>query len=152
MIEPRYPRWATHWLPLLLWMGLIFLLSAQDKDESRQTSEWVLFFLKWIHVDLEAFKASGGLLVVRKLAHMTEYFILYQLAWRVADGIGHRGWRWWLPWLGCVLYAASDEYHQTFVPGRGASPVDVGIDSLGALLGMVARWLWVRRQAGQALA
>lgn len=146
------PRWATHWLPLLLWMSLIYFLSDQDKDQSRQTSEWVLFFLDWLDIDLERFRAAGGVFAVRKLAHMTEYFILYQLAWRVAQLYLRGGQAWWLPWLGCVLYAATDEYHQTFVPGRGASPVDVGIDSLGALLSLGARYLWVRyrhrREAG----
>lgn len=37
-----------------------------------------------------------------------------------------------------VLYAASDEFHQSFVPGRGPSIVDVGIDSLGVLTGILA--------------
>ncbi|MGL5056516.1 MAG: VanZ family protein [Fusobacteriaceae bacterium] len=36
-----------------------------------------------------------------------------------------------------ALYALSDEYHQSFVNGRGASPYDVGIDSLGGALGIV---------------
>ncbi len=37
-----------------------------------------------------------------------------------------------------VLYAASDEFHQSFVPGRGPSIVDIGIDSLGVLTGILA--------------
>ena len=36
-----------------------------------------------------------------------------------------------------VTYAASDEFHQSFVPGRGPSIIDVGIDSLGVLTGIL---------------
>lgn len=42
----------------------------------------------------------------------------------------------------CLLYAASDEWHQTFVPGRGGHVADVLIDSLGITLTMI----WMRRQ------
>ena len=42
-----------------------------------------------------------------------------------------------------ILYAASDELHQAFVPGRNPSPYDVMIDALGALLGVVA-WTRIR--------
>jgi len=44
-----------------------------------------------------------------------------------------------------AAYGATDEYHQTFVPGRGAGVLDVVIDGLGAALGVGARWLWLRR-------
>jgi VanZ family protein len=44
------------------------------------------------------------------------------------------------PWLAlglCILYAAMDEFHQSFVPGRGPRVLDVGIDTLGVLLGLL---------------
>ena len=72
--------------------------------------------------------------VLRKLAHTTEYAILGALLVRatrrpnLAFGLG-------------VLYAASDELHQTFVPGRHGSPIDVAIDSVGIALGIL---LWQR--------
>jgi VanZ family protein len=37
----------------------------------------------------------------------------------------------------CVLYAISDEIHQSFVPGRGPSIIDVFIDSTGAITGII---------------
>ena len=40
-----------------------------------------------------------------------------------------------------ALYAVSDEIHQTFVEGRVGAPLDVGIDTLGALVGVL---VWVR--------
>ena len=83
---------------------------------------------------------SSGLgswdLVLRKLAHATEYTILGALLVRAL-----RRWSWALA-LG-VAYAASDELHQSFVPGRQGSPLDVLIDSVGVIAGTilaVRRW------------
>jgi VanZ family protein len=50
----------------------------------------------------------------------------------------------------CALYAVSDEFHQRFVPGRGATPVDVGIDLLGSTLGMGV-WQYARRRITRAV-
>ena len=46
-------------------------------------------------------------------------------------------------WLGATAYAATDEFHQLFIEGRSGEVRDVGIDSLGALLGLAAAWLAV---------
>ena len=50
--------------------------------------------------------------------------------------------KWKLIWLLAILYAASDEFHQSFVAGRGATLMDVGIDSIGAGLGL---W-WAKKK------
>jgi VanZ family protein len=104
--------------PPLALMALIFVLSAQP--------------------DL-----SSGLgdvdLVLRKLAHMTLYGLLW-LAW-------HRALGWRSPWAAAVitmLYAVSDELHQTAVEGRHGTPVDVVIDAAGVA---VAAALWQARYA-----
>ncbi len=74
--------------------------------------------------------------ILRKGAHMTEYAILALLLVRA---VGREA-----PALALgVVYAASDELHQSFVRGRHASPVDVAIDSVGLLLGVLA-WRRVR--------
>jgi VanZ family protein len=75
---------------------------------------------------------GGWDLVLRKLAHATEYAILGALLVRatgrpgLALGLG-------------VLYAVSDEIHQVFVPGRHGAPLDVAIDAVGVAVGIV---LW----------
>jgi VanZ family protein len=81
---------------------------------------------------------SSGLgtwdLILRKLAHTTEYAILGALLLRatgrprVAFALG-------------VVYAASDELHQSFVRGRHGSPIDVAIDAVGVAAGIL---LWQR--------
>lgn len=71
---------------------------------------------------------------VKKGGHMLGYALLALACWH---GLGH------LPgaWLLAVGYALSDELHQAFVPGRSASLWDVGIDGLGALIGLGVLWL-----------
>lgn len=109
--------------PPLALMALIFALSAQpDLGTGLGTAD----------------------LVLRKLAHMTEYGLLWFL-WLRAFGAPAR------PALAAVVaitYAASDEWHQTFVEGRRGSPVDVLIDATGVLAAYVAwRWGRARRRA-----
>lgn len=59
--------------------------------------------------------------------------------WGLSGGSdGSRTKHWALAWILAVLYAATDEFHQLFVPGRGAWIVDVGIDGAGALLGLLS--------------
>jgi len=64
----------------------------------------------------------------RKLAHFIEYGVLY---WLLVRGpmAERRGWA----LLICVIYALTDEGHQIFVPGRGPSLFDVGLDASGGL-------------------
>ena len=47
-----------------------------------------------------------------------------------------------LSFLSCVLYAISDEWHQNYVEERGPSPMDVLIDSLGAIIGILLLWIF----------
>ncbi|GAB4429868.1 MAG: VanZ family protein [Bacteroidia bacterium] len=134
----------THWLPLLCWMGLIFLLSHQDKTESNRTSEWLLWILDRLGIDPEVFREQGGRLLLRKLAHFTEYAVLYPLAFRVVVRYVALPRALWMTLLGCAVYAASDEWHQSFVPGRGPTPWDVLIDTCGATCSML--FVWLRRK------
>ncbi len=91
--------------PPLALMGVIFFLSAQP-DLNSGLGTWDT--------------------VLRKLAHMTEFGLLWFLWWR-ALGFGSP-----VPAIAiAVAYAASDEFHQTFVDGRHGSPWDWAIDAAG---------------------
>jgi len=106
-------RALTHWLPVVLWAALIFTLSS----------------IPHLGTDLGTWD-----LILRKCAHVTEYAVL---AFLLARAIGREA-----PALALgVLYAASDEFHQSFVRGRHASPVDVAIDTVGLLIGI---YVWRR--------
>ena len=98
--------------------------------------------LNVFHLDVETLKAYHVPLLVRKAAHMTEYFVLFLLCHRLLKWYRPERKMWGYALLICILYAASDEFHQSFVPGRGASIVDVGIDTSGALLAVAVQQLW----------
>jgi VanZ family protein len=103
------------WLPVVLWAAVIFTLSSIP-DLGTGLGTWDT--------------------IMRKLAHTAEYALLGVLLLRavrradVAFALG-------------VLYAASDELHQTFVRGRHGAPLDVAIDAVGIGIGLV---LWQRAQ------
>jgi VanZ family protein len=90
---------------------------------------------------------------VVKSWHAIEYAILTTLGWRALTA--HTGW----PIRGCaaaawgcaVLFAASDEWHQTFVPGRGGNLLDVGIDTLGASVAVAIILLGERKRRKEVL-
>ncbi|MDB4286114.1 VanZ family protein [bacterium] len=138
--------YLTSWLPLLLWMLLIFLLSHQDKDTSSLKVGLIQQILGWIGIDGEWLMTGTRGFFLRKLAHFSEYFILLILSFRVANLYYLPPKTFWIPLLGCFLYACTDEFHQTFVPGRVGSPIDVGIDTLGAILGIVVIWSLYRKE------
>jgi VanZ family protein len=99
---------ASRWLPVLVWVGVIFAFSSiPSLNSGLGTWDYVL----------------------RKGAHMTEYAILAVL---LARATGSLVWA----FAFTVLYAGSDEVHQLFVRGRHGSPVDVAIDAVGALIGL----------------
>jgi VanZ family protein len=99
---------ASRWLPVLVWACVIFAFSSiPSLNSGLGTWDYVL----------------------RKGAHMTEYAILALLLVRATGS-----YVWALVFT--VSYAATDEFHQTFVRGRHGSPIDVGIDAVGALIGL----------------
>ena len=74
--------------------------------------------------------------IINKGGHMIGYGILALAFWRMFEFKGNR---WWIAWLLAVLYALTDEYHQSFVPGRHPMLFDaLFFDNLGAL---IALWL-----------
>lgn len=127
------------WLLCAGWMGVIFFMSAMPGDVSGEQSGLIVTCLLGMIRFLFGAEAASSVSVdtigflVRKAAHMTEYAILFLLFRRALalSGARHPG----LVALAMSAgYAATDEWHQGFVAGRGPSPVDVGIDTLGAAI------------------
>ena len=120
------PTWydtpLARWLAVALWMALIFALSAQSKLPTAP-NPWLDFLFK-------------------KSAHFTVFGTLAMLIWRALEW-RPRGWRW--AWLLTVLYACSDELHQSFVAGRHPQVTDVIIDACGAATALLVAWLIMRR-------
>ena len=130
-------------LASFLWMGVIFGFSSDTAEESAGLSAKVCRFLAERFVKgfeslgpAEQDRITGSLqLFVRKGAHVTEYMILGVLLSVTLAAYGLR--RVFSLALGTgVLYAALDEYHQRFVPGRSGEIRDVLVDAFGLLLGL----------------
>ncbi len=125
----------------IFWMSVIFLFSSQNGDSSSGISDKIVDTLINIFVpkfdDMpqgersELYSTLG--LIVRKSAHMSEYAILAGLVYLF---FLEKSWwfRYFLPVSFVMFYAATDELHQTFVSGRNGSVIDVGVDTLGAVL------------------
>ena len=133
-----------YWVPVLLWMSFIFLMSTGtfSGENTSLIIEPILHFLMPSITPEKVDLIHGA---IRKLGHVTEYFILGILLFR-AFRCGSKellSWRWALySILVVVLYAASDEFHQSFVSTRTASLFDVGIDTLGGILAQGVSVLW----------
>ncbi len=136
-----------YWLPLVIWIAVIFAAST-DLFSAQHTGSVIESILAAIFGHALPQKQFDPLhFVIRKLAHITEYAILGALAFRALRG-DEGGWRprWAIAAIAIALVvAASDEFHQSFVPSRGPSPVDVGIDTVGAAMAQVVIRLRVKR-------
>jgi len=114
------------------------------------TSKFIRPVLRWLIPSISEESIGRVQLGVRKSAHMTEYAVLALLIWRALRKPAHadrRPWRWKEMGMGfglAVLFAMSDEIHQTFVPSREGRVLDVLIDALGALLGLLALRAWAK--------
>ena len=128
-----------YWLPLLIWLGVIFVDSTSVMS-AEHTSQYIVPFLLWLKPGLSP-KAIGIILVVaRKCAHVTEYAVLSFLLWRALRSIPALRTKTLMVFgaalMACALVAATDEFHQTFVKPRTPSVRDVLLDVAGALLGL----------------
>jgi VanZ family protein len=124
--------------PLVVWLFTIFYFST-DSFSAGQTSRFIVPLLLFLFPDWSPHQVEIGHAVVRKLAHVTAYFILALLCYATLryqkrDFLDAKV----LTGVLVLLTALSDEYHQSLTLTRGASIVDVGYDCLGALW---ALWL-----------
>lgn len=130
-------------------MSLIFAGSS-DAASGERSSRILGPLLLWLFPRLSSEHLGLAITFCRKCAHLAEYSMLAWLIWRALRrprGEEARAWRWSearTVLLVACLYAASDEFHQGFVPHRQASVADVLLDTLGAALALLALWLWCR--------
>ena len=129
MTATRSRRLVTHWLPLALWVAVISYLSDRPMMP---------------HVGP---KLNETDYLFDYVAHAAEFGVLCALAWR-AFRASPADWLSRCPalaeWVFSALYAALDEAHQAFVPGRMATLADWLADIAGAALAVVATNLWLR--------
>ncbi len=106
------------WLPVLIWAGVIFWFSSQEINKPAPFN-WPDF-------------------IVKKTAHVIEYAIFYWLLFRAVSQknklINKKSFL--LTLILIIFYALTDEWHQTFIPGREGTLRDVGFDTIGGLFGL----------------
>ena len=130
------------WVATILWMAMIFYFSSQPVEVSRQASGEILAKMNKIEPeeiqDTNNSKVSKLQFDLRKFAHVVVYFGLGFLVTLSLYLIKYkRLTSYVLAYIASVIYALSDEWHQSFVPGRGATILDIKIDTLSALAGVV---------------
>lgn len=144
--------WFARWWPVLAWGLLISTFSTGAFTDAR-TSRYIIPVLHWL-LPTASFPTLLRLnFFVRKTAHFVEYFIFSLLVLRgIRGGRSETRIGWALAAIGIVAaYAALDEFHQSFVPGRSPLITDVLLDTTGgtaaqAIAALVLLWGHVRQQ------
>jgi hypothetical protein len=127
-------------------MAVIFSASS-DQMSFPHSSRIIAPLVRWLWPGASDAAVHDIVVCVRKGGHLAEFAILALLIWRaLAKPV--RGtplpWRWSMAVrtvLFVLLYAASDEFHQLFVPSREASVWDVMIDTIGGVVGLLVLWV-----------
>jgi len=148
---PKLWQCTKSWGPVLVWMSIIFSASS-DAGSFQHTSFILAPLVRWLFPRLSDEAVHAIVVTIRKGAHLSEYAVLAALLWRALRSIRQRDavpWSW--PQAGLALglaafYAATDEFHQTFVPSRQGSVWDVLLDTGGACLGLMTVWAIGRRR------
>jgi len=145
-------RWSRvkAWLPAVIWAAVISGLST-DTFSSEHTSIVIVPILRWLFPHATPAMIETMHALIRKSAHLTEYFIFSLLLVRGLRG-PERGWKLrWAVWAVGIAagYAALDEFHQSFVPSRTASPWDALLDTAGATIAQLVLWMLWRWRAGR---
>ena len=150
-------------------MVLNFIASS-DLMSSGHTAAMLTFALNLLHIHLPLHTVLALNHILRKVGHFSAYAILGGLffrAWRAAMPEWRRSWGndpatgnpvaifreklWTLRWsalavASAALAAAFDEWHQSFVPSRTSTPVDVAIDTVGAIfLQLILMVMWINK-------
>ena len=133
----------------LAMMVVIFFFSSQNGEESGNLSNSITetvvdFVVKTFDVQFEKTEENMSIvkMIIRKLAHFSEYFVfavfvtLFMYTFKL-NKLALSG----ISLAIAALYATTDEFHQSFVDSRFASPIDIGIDSSGALVAILILFL-----------
>ena len=137
-------------MPVLAWMLVIFAAST-DLGSAEHTSRFLIPFLHWLNPHISGAAIMKIQFLIRKAAHLTEYAVLAMLLLRAVRSGTRAAFarQAALVLVLTALYAATDEFHQTFTPSRTASVRDVLIDCTGAAAGLAI--YWAMRRIGERL-
>lgn len=133
---PRARLQRECWVPVLLWLGVIYFFST-DTFRSSATQGIIAPLLMSIF-GLTASEAAVWHGAIRKAGHVSEYALLAVLVCRAIEcEFSSRPRSLMLSWVFIVFVAALDEFHQGLTQFRSGSPVDVAYDAFGGMLGLI---------------
>jgi VanZ family protein len=152
MQSDKFRIFLKYWLPMLIWMAVIFAASS-DAKSFEHSSRLLAPLLRWLFPQMSEDTVHFFIFLARKCAHVAEYAMFALLVRRALNQSKNNLTPWSWPKVGgtlliVFLYAASDEFHQIFVPTRTPAIHDVVIDTIGGAIGLFALWLvgrWRKR-------
>ncbi len=136
-------NFIRYWVPVAIWMSFIFWMST-DTFSSQNTASVLEPVLRFFVPRVSPQGIDLAHVVIRKAGHITEYFVLSLLLFRAFRGNSPVSWNWrwsFSALVVVVLWAVLDEFHQSFVPERTASKIDVAIDTAGGSLAQLVTML-----------
>ncbi len=119
-----------------VWMIVIFLFSAEDGEASSLSSDSIYYLLlRWMPYSHDIIR------LIRKTAHLISYAVLGFLYANLVDAlVGDYRKTFFISLAFGVCYAASDEYHQSLIPGRSPKLTDILIDACDLAIGIALAW------------
>ena len=140
---------VKYWLPLLIWIGAIFIGSTSVMSTAH-TSRYIIPCLLWVKPDMSPAEIWAIIVVIRKCGHVVEYAVLALLLWRALRSLPILRPKTLMMFgavlVACAMFAASDEFHQVFVKSRTPSVRDVFLDVTGAVFGLLIGLSFTRRR------
>ncbi|MCL6481072.1 MAG: VanZ family protein [Firmicutes bacterium] len=141
-------RRLLDWIPAIAWAALIWTSSSHN-FAAESTGPLLLPLLRWLLPGASPATLEQLHWFLRKTGHVVEYFVFALLVARGVRGSVSGGQK---PWEGYTLaivflYAALDEWHQSFVPTRTASVTDVALDGIGGVVALALMWWRTRRHS-----
>lgn len=130
-------RKVFKWLILIIWLGVIFAFSHQAN--SGEITKNIIADTIEVKVEQKTEPTLDIInFIVRKGAHISEYIVLTLIIFSLASEYTKNNKKIIIiGLLGCILFAAGDEFHQYFIPGRSALVTDVLIDFIGAIIALI---------------
>lgn len=133
---------------LIIWMAVIFFFTQLPYFTGESTSKAIFKLFAMEHDTTQSANGGWGLIkvvniILRKASHLTAFGIIAILLFQVFRNFRYP---YLLSWFLTFLYAITDEWHQSFVPGRTASFQDVLIDGLGAFFALLLTYLFSSRK------
>ena len=132
---------------------LFISFASTGEFSAANTSRIIRPLLLWLFPGISNEHLDLAHLLVRKLAHFSEYALLAILAGRALRTSSHQILsQFWIKWtiLLVSIYALLDEYHQSFVPSRTASLYDSLIDIAGGVTALLFYAIWTKRRTRKA--